>query len=249
MIDTVAPDRAKHSRCRGIRVIGGIGFALRLVVCVGGIIKKIAKTLKLVEDHQIGSDLLKRGNRECASHRRNQPQAVARVEERTNSRREMLTGLEPQLDAQRLAECRAERAIGDFPVPDRVSKMANPAPEALWPHIHAKGAVKPGNCSWQDLVQQGKAERPFLDAPLASPPPSRWQCGVGCEREDLNRAVRGRFAGGHQARSIDFRNRAFAFVVPAGRKRGVRDSVSRSRGWSTRRRRGAALSALPKCAR
>ena len=72
MIDTVAPDRAKHTRCRDILVIWRVGFTLRLVLRVGRLLKQIAETLKLVEDHEIRSDLLKRGDREGAPHGRNQ---------------------------------------------------------------------------------------------------------------------------------------------------------------------------------
>ena len=121
---------------------------MRLVLRVGRLLEQIAETLKLVEDDEIRSDLLERGNRESAPHGGNQFKAVVRVDEGLYSRRQMLPALYTQLDAQRIAECRAERAIGDFPVPDRISIVANPAPEPLWPHIDAKGAL------WVDWMSE-----------------------------------------------------------------------------------------------
>ena len=172
MIDSVAPDRAKHTRCRGISGRWGFGIGRRLVLGAGRLFKEIAETLKLVEDHQIGSDLLECGNRERASHGGNQFKAVVRVDEILYSRWQMLPVLYAQLDTQRMTKCSSERSIGDFPVPDRCPVMSKPAIEPLSPHIHTKGPVKAGYRSWQEFLEERKPERTFLDTPLASSAPS-----------------------------------------------------------------------------
>ncbi len=98
MIDAVAPDRAKHTRCRSIPGRRGFGIGRRFVLSARQLSQEIAETLKLVEDHQIGPDLMKCGNRESASHGGNQFKAVIRADEGLYSRWQMLPVFYAQLD-------------------------------------------------------------------------------------------------------------------------------------------------------